>query len=51
MIMSYWIVGAMWGGHDDQLEIFVRSRLCAKRMAAESARCEDKVLRLMPKSL
>jgi hypothetical protein len=22
--MSYWVVGAMWGGRDDQLETFVR---------------------------
>ncbi|MGH8227252.1 MAG: hypothetical protein ACREU3_04990 [Steroidobacteraceae bacterium] len=22
--MSYWVVGAMWGGHEDQLEAFVR---------------------------
>ena len=22
--MSYWVVGAMWGGHDDQLDTFVR---------------------------
>lgn len=21
---QYWIVGAMWGGHDDQSEIFIR---------------------------
>jgi len=21
---SYWVVGAMWGGHDDQLDVFVR---------------------------
>lgn len=21
---NYWVVGAMWGGHDDQSEIFVR---------------------------
>ena len=21
---NYWIVGAMWGGHDDQSEIFIR---------------------------
>jgi hypothetical protein len=24
VFMSYWVVGAMWGGHDDQLETFVR---------------------------
>lgn len=21
---SYWVVGAMWGGHDDQSEVFIR---------------------------
>lgn len=21
---NYWIVGAMWGGHDDQLDVFIR---------------------------
>jgi hypothetical protein len=22
--MNYWIVGAMWGGHDDQSDVFIR---------------------------
>jgi hypothetical protein len=21
---NYWVVGAMWGGHEDQFEVFVR---------------------------
>jgi hypothetical protein len=21
---NYWVVGAMWGGHDDRLETFIR---------------------------
>jgi hypothetical protein len=21
---DYWVVGAMWGGHDDQSEVFIR---------------------------
>jgi hypothetical protein len=23
-VPRYWVVGAMWGGHDDQMDVFVR---------------------------